>query len=104
MRVERGVIDKPRYTKDLQGVSYVMGDVGERPSPATRHLVDSPLYGLFAIRGKLADAALPGTGGLGEYWIRQPATRTASTRSSGTASGRSPTRPSATWARPTASA
>jgi len=73
VRVERGVIDKPRYTKDLQGVSYVMGDVGERPvGAAPRALVDSPLYGLFAVRGRLAEAALPNAGELGEYWIRQP--------------------------------
>jgi multidrug efflux pump subunit AcrB len=67
VRVERGVIDKPRYTKDLQPVTYVMGDVGERAVAGDeRRLVDSPLYGLFAIRGKLADE------NLGEYWIRQP--------------------------------
>lgn len=70
VRVERGVIDKPRYTKDLQPVSYVMGDVGERPvAGAERKLVDSPLYGLFAIRSQLAGLA---DGSLGEYWIRQP--------------------------------
>ncbi|MBN9459892.1 MAG: efflux RND transporter permease subunit [Burkholderiales bacterium] len=62
--VERGVIDKPRYTKDLLPVQYVLGDVGGG--------VDSPLYGLFGIRGALEQAALPGTGALGEYWIRQP--------------------------------
>ncbi|MFO1340176.1 MAG: efflux RND transporter permease subunit [Burkholderiaceae bacterium] len=65
VRVERGVIDKPLYTKDLQGVSYVYGDMAGG--------TDSPLYGLFAIRGRLAEAALPGSGSLGEYWIRQPA-------------------------------
>ncbi|WP_425256764.1 efflux RND transporter permease subunit [Rubrivivax sp. RP6-9] len=68
VRVERGVIDKPLFTKDLQGVSYVYADVaagGQTP--------DSPLYGLFGIRSRLAAAALPGTGELGEYWIRQPA-------------------------------
>jgi len=63
--VQRGIIDKPLYTKDLAGVSYVMGDMAGK--------LDSPLYGLFAIRAKLAQAALPGTGELGEYWIRQPA-------------------------------
>jgi multidrug efflux pump subunit AcrB len=68
VRVERGVIDKPLYTKDLQHVSYVFGDVG-----AGGRTPDSPLYGLFGIRGQLAEAALPGTGALGEYWIRQPA-------------------------------
>ncbi len=66
VRVESGVIDKPLYTKDLQGVSYVFGDVG-----AGGATPDSPLYGLFGIRGKLGEAALPGTT-LGEYWIRQP--------------------------------
>jgi multidrug efflux pump subunit AcrB len=68
VRVERSVIDKPLYTKDLQGVSYVFGDVGAGGSTP-----DSPLYGLFGIRGRLSEAALPGTGELGEYWIRQPA-------------------------------
>ncbi len=67
VRVERGVIDKPLYTKDLQGVSYVLADVG-----AGGATPDSPLYGLFGIRPRLQDAALPGGGTLGEYWIRQP--------------------------------
>lgn len=65
VQVEYGVIDKPLFTKDLHGVSYVLGDaVGK---------LDSPLYGLFSIRSKLAQAAMPGSGELGEYWIRQPA-------------------------------
>jgi multidrug efflux pump subunit AcrB len=68
VRVERGVIDKPLFTKDLQGVSYVFADVG-----AGGQTADSPLYGLFNIRPRLQAAALPGTGELGEYWIRQPA-------------------------------
>jgi multidrug efflux pump subunit AcrB len=34
--------------------------------------VDSPLYGMFAARGKLAGAALADGGTLGEYFIRQP--------------------------------
>jgi len=75
VRVERGVIDKTRFTKDLQHVSYVMGDVGERQVSGTANaskLVDSPLYGLFDIRSRLAEVALPGTGALGEYWIQQP--------------------------------
>jgi multidrug efflux pump subunit AcrB len=64
VRVERGVIDKPLYTKDLQALSYVVGDVAGG--------ADSPLYGLAAIRSRLQAAALPGTGHLGEYWITQP--------------------------------
>ncbi|MCP5269926.1 MAG: efflux RND transporter permease subunit [Burkholderiaceae bacterium] len=67
VRVEQGVIDKPLYTKDLQGVSYVFADV--KAGGATP---DSPLYGLFGLRGSLATAALPGTGAVGEYWISQP--------------------------------
>ena len=65
VEVVRGTIDKPLFTKDLQGVSYVFGDMA---GP-----LDSPLYGLFAIRGQLKNAALPGAGELGEYWIHQPA-------------------------------
>ena len=69
VRVERGVIDKPLYTKDLMPLSYVFGDVGRGAQP---QVPDSPLYGLFSIRDRLPEVALPGTGGLGEYWIRQP--------------------------------
>ncbi|MBQ0960834.1 efflux RND transporter permease subunit [Ideonella sp. 4Y11] len=64
VQVQRGVIDKPLFTKDLQGVSYVFGDMAGA--------LDSPLYGLFGIRPQLAQAALEGTGGVAEYWIRQP--------------------------------
>jgi multidrug efflux pump subunit AcrB len=64
VRVEQGVIDKPLFSKDLLPVSYVFGDMAGQ--------LDSPLYGLFAIRDKLDAAALPGTGGVAEYWIRQP--------------------------------
>jgi multidrug efflux pump subunit AcrB len=64
VQVEHRVIDKPFFTKDLLSVSYVYGDMAGK--------LDSPLYGLFAIRSKLKDAALPGTGELGEYWISQP--------------------------------
>ena len=64
VQVEHGVIDKPLFTKDLQALSYVFGDMAGK--------LDSPLYGLFAIRDKLQIAALPGTGELGEYWISQP--------------------------------
>jgi multidrug efflux pump subunit AcrB len=64
VQVDRGVIDKPLFTKDLLPVSYVFGDMAGK--------LDSPLYGLFAIRPHLKEAALPNTGELGEYWIRQP--------------------------------
>ncbi|WP_414638945.1 efflux RND transporter permease subunit [Aquabacterium sp.] len=64
VRVERGVVDKPLFSKDLLPVSYVFGDMAGQ--------LDSPLYGLFAIRDKLPQAALPGTGEIDEFWIRQP--------------------------------
>ena len=62
LQVERGVIDKPLYTKNMLGVSYVYGDMAGK--------LDSPLYGLFAIRNTLAGA---GAAPVGEYWIHQPA-------------------------------
>ncbi|PIW09291.1 MAG: multidrug transporter AcrB [Comamonadaceae bacterium CG17_big_fil_post_rev_8_21_14_2_50_60_13] len=65
VQVERGVIDKTLFTKDLQGVSYVFGDMAGK--------LDSPLYGLFAIRNQLSKVALPGAGALDEFWIQQPA-------------------------------
>jgi multidrug efflux pump subunit AcrB len=64
VQVDRDVIDKPLYTKDLLPLSLVFGDMAGR--------LDSPLYGLFAIRGRLAEAALPHAGPLQEFWIRQP--------------------------------
>jgi multidrug efflux pump subunit AcrB len=71
VRIEKGVIDKPLYTKDLHPVSYVFGDMAGK--------LDSPLYGLFAIRGKLSGkdggpelGKELGLGELGEYWIQQP--------------------------------
>ncbi|MFN9450103.1 MAG: efflux RND transporter permease subunit [Rubrivivax sp.] len=67
VRVERDVIDKPLLTKNLLGVSYVFADVAAGgPTP------DSPLYGLFGVRSTVQAAALPDTGLVGEYWIRQP--------------------------------
>jgi multidrug efflux pump subunit AcrB len=73
VRVDRGVIDKPLFTKDLKHVSYVFGDVGLRADGASGGLPDSPLYGLASIRSRLEAAGLPGAGPLGEYWIHQPA-------------------------------
>jgi multidrug efflux pump subunit AcrB len=64
VQIERGVIDKPLFTKDLLGVSYVVGDMAGK--------TDSPLYGLFAIRTKIAELGASKDGTLGEYWIQQP--------------------------------
>jgi multidrug efflux pump subunit AcrB len=46
------------------GVSYVFGDMAGK--------LDSPLYGLFAIRDKLAEAGKQQNDRMGEYWIHQP--------------------------------
>jgi len=68
VQVERGIIDKPLYTKDLKGVSYVFGDMAGK--------LDSPLYGLFGIRSTLQNnpdpAALTNASRMGEFWIKQP--------------------------------
>ena len=60
-RVER---DLTRYHKDLLPVAYVIGDVAGH--------VDSPLYGMFGVRGKLAGVRFPEGGTLHEYFVRQP--------------------------------
>jgi multidrug efflux pump subunit AcrB len=62
--VERGLIDTPRFRKDLMPVSYVMGDMSGAQ--------DSPLYGLFGIRNKLADALQGQAVVPAEYWVTQP--------------------------------
>ncbi|HUN69418.1 MAG TPA: efflux RND transporter permease subunit [Burkholderiales bacterium] len=56
--------DRPIHHKDLLPVVYVIGDQAGR--------VDSPLYGMFAARGKVAGQPLEDGGVLGEYFIRQP--------------------------------
>ncbi|MDZ7937541.1 MAG: efflux RND transporter permease subunit [Rhodoferax sp.] len=62
--VDYGVIDKPLYTKDLLGVSYVFGDMAGQ--------LDSPLYGLAAIRKTVQATAPVDATPTGEYWIHQP--------------------------------
>ena len=57
-----------RYRKDLLPVVYVTGDMGGK--------LDSPLYGMFDVRSRLAGVALGDAAGLagtlGEWFIRQP--------------------------------
>jgi len=57
--------EQPVYHKDLLPVNFVVADMAGR--------VDSPLYGMFAMRAKLAAIETPGGGTLQEYFIRQPA-------------------------------
>jgi multidrug efflux pump subunit AcrB len=56
--------DKTIYRKDLLPVVYVVGDVAGGP--------DSPLYGMFAARKRIAGTALEQGGTLREHFIRQP--------------------------------
>jgi multidrug efflux pump subunit AcrB len=65
VRVARTDRDRPLYHKDLLPVVYVVADQAGR--------VDSPLYGMFAARAKIAGAPLSEGGTLGEYFVRQPA-------------------------------
>ncbi|HKI65185.1 MAG TPA: efflux RND transporter permease subunit [Burkholderiales bacterium] len=64
VKVVKNVRDRPIYHKDLLPVVYVVGDKAGR--------VDSPLYGMFSIRGKVVGKPLPDGGVLGEYFINQP--------------------------------
>jgi multidrug efflux pump subunit AcrB len=64
VEARRTARDKVVYHKDLLPVVYVTGDMGGK--------LDSPLYGMFDIRGKLAGVELPQGGRLDEYFIRQP--------------------------------
>ena len=65
VRVEYGTADVALFTKDLQGVSYVIGDLSGK--------LDSPPYRVIEIRRKLQEAALPGTGAIDEYLFGAPA-------------------------------
>ena len=56
--------EQPVYHKDLQPVNYVVGDMAGK--------VDSPLYGMFAMRSAINAIATPGGGTVKEYFIRQP--------------------------------
>jgi multidrug efflux pump subunit AcrB len=56
--------EQPIYHKDLLPVHLVVGDMAGR--------VDSPLYGMFAIRPQVRALEVPGGGTLKEYFVRQP--------------------------------
>jgi multidrug efflux pump subunit AcrB len=58
------------YRKDLQPVVYVVGDVAGGTGKT-----DSPLYGMFELRSRIAKLATPGGLALDEYWIAQPSDR-----------------------------
>ena len=56
--------EQPIYHKDLLPVDYVLADMAGK--------VDSPLYGMFAMRSAIAKIVPPGGGTLTEYFIHQP--------------------------------
>jgi multidrug efflux pump subunit AcrB len=56
--------EQVRYHKDLLPVTYVVADVAKR--------FDSPLYGLFSARAKIADLRDPNGQPIDEYFIAQP--------------------------------
>jgi multidrug efflux pump subunit AcrB len=56
--------EQPVYHKDGLPVHFVVGDMAGA--------LDSPLYGMFRMRGALTAIGTPGGGTLGETFIRQP--------------------------------
>ncbi|MBT9457966.1 MAG: efflux RND transporter permease subunit [Burkholderiaceae bacterium] len=58
------VREQPIHHKDLLPVNYVLADMAGK--------LDSPLYGMFAMRGALQDIKTPGGGTLQEFFISQP--------------------------------
>jgi multidrug efflux pump subunit AcrB len=64
VRTVPGERERPVFHKDLLPVVYVFADQAGS--------TDSPLYGMFGARGKVAGQALEEGGSLGEYFIRQP--------------------------------
>jgi multidrug efflux pump subunit AcrB len=62
--VSDSVREQPVYHKDLLPVNFVVADMAGK--------LDSPLYGVFSMRGELAKIATPGGGTLVEYFIHQP--------------------------------
>ena len=65
VQVEKVARDYPIYHKDMLPVVYVMGDMAGK--------LDSPLYGMFDINGKLDGNALEQGGKLQDYFFRTPA-------------------------------
>ncbi len=56
--------EQPVFHKDLLPVNFVVADMAGK--------VDSPLYGMFQARGKIAEITAPDGGKIEEFFIRQP--------------------------------
>jgi multidrug efflux pump subunit AcrB len=68
VRVSDTVREQPIYHKDLMPMTFVVGDMaGTRAGE-----LDSPLYGMFKMRGALAALDMPDGGKLAEHFISQP--------------------------------
>jgi multidrug efflux pump subunit AcrB len=64
VQVRREVRDQVHYHKDMMPVVYVFGDMAGN--------LDSPLYGMFAMRSAIQAIKLPHGATLGEYFTQQP--------------------------------
>lgn len=64
VRITDTVREQPVFHKDLLAVTYVVGDMAGR--------IDSPLYGMFGMRDRIASITAPDGGPIAEYFIRQP--------------------------------
>ena len=64
VQVIRELRDYPIYHKDLLPVVYVYGDMAGK--------LDSPLYGMFDVNGKVSGMALEQGGKLESYFFKQP--------------------------------
>ena len=65
VQVHREVREQVHYHKDLMPLVYVFGDMAGD--------LDSPLYGMFAMRSDIQAIKLPHGATLGEYFTQQPA-------------------------------
>ncbi|NML84239.1 MAG: efflux RND transporter permease subunit [Polaromonas sp.] len=64
VKVQPTLREKTIHHKDMLPVSYVIGDMAGT--------LDSPLYGMFAVRSKLGNLSAAQGAPLGEYFIKQP--------------------------------
>ena len=64
VNVSDTVREQPIYHKDLLPVNFVVGDMAGK--------IDSPLYGMFGMRGDIAKITSPDGGKLTDYFIKQP--------------------------------
>jgi multidrug efflux pump subunit AcrB len=69
---EPTLVDQPIYPKDLLPMNMVVGDMAGAPDETGKVKgLDSPLYGLFQMRSRINQIAVPG-GAIQEHFISQP--------------------------------